>query len=260
VEFGQRIARKLEEKILELGADRVASFSAEPIQGAGGLIFPPEGYWPAVQDVCARHDVLLHLDEVITGFGRTGAWFGAQSYGIAPDIMTMAKGLSSGYQPISAVSLGARMAQTILNAHEELVHGFTYSGHPVASAVALKNLEVIEKAGLVARAGSEIGPYLQRRLGETFADHPIVGEVRGKGLLAAVELVRDKAERKFFPDPGNIGTLCRNYCFEDGLICRAIRDTMVLAPPLVVSHSEIEEILVKLKSAIDRTAKDCGRL
>ncbi|MGZ5939524.1 MAG: aminotransferase [Rhizomicrobium sp.] len=259
-EFGLLIAKKLEEKILKIGADRVASFSAEPVQGAGGVIFPPATYWHEVQRICAKYDVLLHLDEVVTGFGRTGEWFGAQTYRIAPDIMTMAKGLSSGYQPISAISLGARMATTILNSNEELVHGYTYSGHPVACAVALKNLEVIERDRLVPRVKNEIGPYLQRRLRETFADHPIVGEVRGTGLLAAVELVRDKAERRFFPDPGNIGTHCRNYCFNDGLICRAIRDTMVLSPPLIISEDEIEEIVVKLKAAIDRTSKDCGKL
>jgi len=258
--FGLLMARKLEEKILELGADKVASFSAEPVQGAGGVIFPPATYWHEVQRICARYDVLLHLDEVITGFGRTGEWFGAQTYRIAPDIMTMAKGLSSGYQPISAISLGRRISDTILNSDEELVHGYTYSGHPVACAVALKNLEMIEREKLVPRVKNGIGPYLQRRLRETFADHPIVGEVRGTGLLAAIELVRDKAERRFFPDPGNIGTLCRNYCFNDGLICRAIRDTMVLAPPLVIREDEIEEIFVKLKAAIDSTARDCGKL
>jgi len=258
--FGLLMARKLEEKILELGADKVASFSAEPVQGAGGVIFPPATYWHEVQRICARYDVLLHLDEVITGFGRTGEWFGAQTYRIAPDIMTMAKGLSSGYQPISAISLGRRISDTILNSDEELVHGYTYSGHPVACAVALKNLEVIEREKLVPRVKNGIGPYLQRRLRETFADHPIVGEVRGTGLLAAIELVRDKAERRFFPDPGNIGTLCRNYCFNDGLICRAIRDTMVLAPPLVIREDELEEIFVKLKAAIDSTARDCGKL
>jgi putrescine aminotransferase len=258
-EFGLLIAKKLEEKILALGPDRVASFSAEPIQGAGGLIFPPATYWHEVQRICARYDVLLHLDEVITGFGRTGEWFGAQTYRIAPDIMTMAKGLSSGYQPISAISLGEKMSDVILSANEEMVHGYTYSGHPVACAVALKNLEVIEKRRLVPRVRDTIGPHFQRRLREAFADHPLVGEVRGRGLLAAIELVRDKRERKFFPDPGDIGTLCRNYCFNDGLICRAIRDTMVLAPPLVVSEAEVEEIIVKLKSAIDRTAKDMSK-
>jgi putrescine---pyruvate transaminase len=259
-EFGIRIARKLEEKILELGAENVASFSAEPIQGAGGVIFPPDTYWPEIERICRKHDVLLHLDEVITGFGRTGEWFGAQTFGLAPDIMTMAKGLSSGYQPISAVSLGARMADTILNSNEELVHGYTYSGHPVASAVALKNLEALDRLGLVPRVKNSIGPYFARKLHAAFDDHPIVGEVRTLGLLGAIELVADKKNRAFFPDVGNVGTHCRNYCFKSGLVSRAIRDTMVLSPPLIISESEVDEIVVKLKDAIDRTAKDFGKL
>jgi putrescine---pyruvate transaminase len=257
-EFGVMIAQKLEEKILALGPEHVASFSAEPVQGAGGVIFPPATYWPEIQRICKKYDVLLHLDEVITGFGRTGAWFGADTYGIESDIMTMAKGLSSGYQPISAVSLGTRMADALLAANEELVHGFTYSGHPVASAVALKNLEIMERDHLVERVKNTIGPYFQRRLRETFSDHPLVGEVRGLGLLAAVELVPEKPRRSFFPGDRNVGTLCRNYCFKSGLVMRAIRDTMVLAPPLVISEAEVEEILAKAKDAIDRTAKDLG--
>ena len=259
-EFGAVVASQLEEKILELGADYVASFSAEPVQGAGGVIFPPASYWPEVQRICRKYDVLLHLDEVITGFGRTGEWFGADTYGIAPDIMTMAKGLSSGYQPISAVSLGAEMDNVIANSNEELVHGYTYSGHPVASAVALKNLEIIERDGLVPRVKNKIGPYLQRRMRETFEDHPLVGEVRGIGLLCAIELVPDKPERSFFSDPGTVGTHCRNYCFNSGLIMRAIRDTMVCAPPLIVSEAEVEEIIAKAKDAIDRTARDFGKM
>ncbi len=259
-EYGRAVAKKLEEKILELGADNVASFSAEPVHGAGGVIFPPASYWPEVQRICTKYDVLLHLDEVITGFGRTGEWFGAITYGIAPDIMTMAKGLSSGYQPISAISLGARMGDAIANANEELVHGYTYSGHPVACAVALKNLELIDGLGLVPRVKNAIGPYLHRRLHETFDDHPIVGEVRGTGLLAAIELTPDRAKRSFFPDVGNIGTLCRNYCFSSGLVSRAIRDTMVLAPPFIISEAEVDEIVAKLKSAIDNTARDIGRM
>ncbi len=259
-EFGIVVARQLEERILELGPDRVASFSAEPVQGAGGVIFPPATYWPEVQAICAKYDILLHLDEVITGFGRLGAWFGAHTYDIQPDLMTMAKGLSSGYQPISAISLGPRMAETILNANEELVHGFTYSGHPVASAVALKNLEVMERENIVSRVGTQIGPYFQRRLRERFEAHPLVGEVRGEGLLAAIELVPDKKRRAFFADVGSVGTVCRNYCFDGGLVCRAIRDTMVLAPPLVIRETEIEEILERLGMAIDRTALDLGRL
>ncbi|MBV8976698.1 MAG: aminotransferase class III-fold pyridoxal phosphate-dependent enzyme [Alphaproteobacteria bacterium] len=259
-EFGVKIANKLEEKILALGPERVASFSAEPVQGAGGLIFPPDSYWPAVAEICAKYDVLLHLDEVITGFGRLGEWFGAQAYGISPDIMTMAKGLSSGYQPISAISLGARMGEAIANAGEELVHGYTYSGHPVASAVALKNLEVIERDGLVGRVRDGIGPYLQRRMREVLADHPLVGEVRGRGLLCAIELVADKKERRFFPNPGDIGTHCRNYCFASGLIMRAIRDTMVCAPPLTITEREVDEMIGLAKAAIDRTARDCGKM
>jgi len=257
-EFGRLMARKLEETILALGPDRVASFSAEPVQGAGGVIFPPEGYWDEVQAICAKYDILLHLDEVITGFGRLGTWFGADRYRLRPDIMTMAKGLSSGYQPISAVSLGERVADTILSANEELVHGFTYSGHPVASAVALKNLEVMERDDVIGRVRREIGPYFQSRLRASFENHPIVGEVRGEGLLAAIELVADRNERRFFDDIGKVGAHCRNYCFNDDLICRAIRDTMVLAPPLIIREAEVEEIIEKLARAIDRTARDFG--
>ncbi len=258
--FGLLIARKLEDKILELGADRVASFSAEPVQGAGGLIIPPQSYWPEVERICRKYDVLLHLDEVVTGFGRLGHWFGAQAYNVAPDIMTMAKGISSGYQPISAVSLGGPMADAILSAGEELAHGYTYSGHPVASAVALKNLKVMEREGLVARTRERIGPYFRRRLRETFEHHPLVGEVRGQGLLAALELVPDKPRRSFFPREADVGTHCRNYCFANGLVMRAIRDTMVLAPPLVITEAEIEEIIAKAKDAIDRTARDFGKM
>ena len=259
-EFGVLIAGKLEEKILELGADNVASFSAEPVQGAGGVIFPPSTYWPEINRICKKYDVLLHADEVITGFGRTGEWFGSQTYGIEPDILTMAKGLSSGYLPISAISLGTRVGDAIANANEELVHGYTYSGHPVACAVALKNLEVIQRLKLVPRVKNAIGPYMQRRLREAFAGHPIVGEVRGLGLLAAIELVPDPSKRAFFPEIGNVGALCRNYCFGSGLISRAIRDTMVLAPPLIVSESEIEEIIAKLKAAVDNTARDLKKM
>lgn len=259
-ELGQKIAQKLEEKILELGADHVASFSAEPVHGAGGVIFPPTGYWEQINHICKKYDVLLHTDEVITGFGRTGEWFGAMTYGIKPDIMTMAKGLSSGYQPISAISLGERMGDAIAHANEELVHGYTYSGHPVASAVALKNLEVMERDKMVPRVKNEIGPYMQRRLRETFEGHPLVGEVRGVGLIAAIELVADKGKREFFPDIGDVGTHCRNYCFNAGLVSRAIRDTMVLAPPFIISESEVEEIIAKLKAAIDNTARDYKKM
>jgi len=259
-EFGVLMADRLEARIRELGPEHVASFSAEPVQGAGGLIFPPATYWPEVQRICREYDVLLHIDEVITGFGRVGEWFGSDTYAIAPDIITMAKGLSSGYQPISAVSLGSKMAEILLSANEELVHGFTYSGHPVAAAVSLKNLEVIERLALIPRVKHSIGPYLQRRLRETFVTHPLVGEVRGHGMLAAIELVPDKPQRRFFPRDIDVGTRCRNYCFASGLVMRAIRDTMVLAPPLITNEAEIEEIVGKAKEAIDLTARDLGKM
>lgn len=258
--FGELIAGKLEEKILELGADNVASFSAEPIHGAGGLIFPPETYWPAIQKICRKYDVLLHVDEVITGFARTGAWFGSHTYGIAPDIMTMAKGLSSGYQPISAVALGDRVADAISNANEEMVHGYTYSGHPVACAVALKNLEIMERDNIPGRVRDDIGPYFQKAFRDALGDHPLVGEVRGVGLLAALELVDNKAERRFFPEIGDTGAICRNHCFEQGLVMRAIRDTMVCSPPLTISHAEVDELVGLAKRCFDLTARDLGRL
>ena len=177
------------------------------MQGAGGLIVPPSSYWPEVMRICRRYDILLHADEVITGFGRTGEWFGSYTYDLQPDIITMAKGLSSGYQPISAISLGPRMGDAIAAAGEELVHGYTYSGHPVACAVALKNLEVLQRDGIVTRVKKKIGPYFQRRVREVFADHPLVGEVRGVGMLAAMELVQDKDEPALIP----AGTQCRHH-------------------------------------------------
>ena len=259
-EFGALVAREMEQKILEIGPDRIASFSAEPVQGAGGLIVPPANYWPEVVRICRKYDILFHADEVITGFGRTGEWFGCFTYNLQPDIITMAKGLSSGYQPISAISLGPRMGDVIAAAGEELVHGYTYSGHPVACAVALKNLEILKRDGIVTRVKRKIGPYFQRRVREVFAGHPLVGEVRGVGMLAAMELVEDKAERRSFPRTRNVGTICRDHCFENGLVMRAIRDTMVLAPALIITEAEIEQVLRKAKLCIDLTAKDLGRL
>src|SRR5207237_7350019 len=213
-------------------------------------------YWPEVMRICRQYDILFHADEVITGFGRTGEWFGSFTYDLQPDIITMAKGLSSGYQPISAVSLGPRMGDAIASAKEELVHGYTYSGHPVASAVALKNLEVLKRDRLVERVKKTIGPYFQRRVRETFADHPLIGEVRGVGMLAAMELVQDKKQRRGFPKPGAAGTICRDHCFANGLVMRAIRDTKVLAPPLIITEKQTEMLLRKAQLCIDLTAKD----
>lgn len=256
-EFGLKVAQALEEEILRLGADNVAAFFAEPIQGAGGLIFPPETYWPEIQRICKKHDILLHVDEVICGFGRTGSWFGSQTLGIEPDSMSMAKGMTSGYQPLSAVAVGSRMGDALFNAGEEWSHGFTYSGHPVACAVGLANIEVIERDGLVEKAGGEIGDYFQAKLAE-MADHPIIGETRGLGLLGAMELVKNRETRERFE--GDTGGLCRDHCFNSGLVMRAIGDTMVLSPPLSITKAEIDELFTLARAAIDATAKDLGAL
>ncbi|SLN16388.1 aspartate aminotransferase family protein [Oceanibacterium hippocampi] len=256
-EFGLKAAASLETKILELGAGNVAAFVAEPIQGAGGVIIPPATYWPEIQRICDKHDVLLVADEVICGFGRTGNWFGCDTFGIRPDIMTMAKGMSSGYQPISAVVLGGRVAAAIGGADEELSHGFTYSGHPVTAAVALENIRIIEEEDLVTRVREDIGPYLQQGL-QSLADHPLIGEVRGIGLLGALELVADKATRSRFPADRSVGMICRDHCFGNGLVMRAVGDTMVVSPPLTISREEVDELVRLARTAFDLTARDLG--
>ena len=258
-EFGIFSAGKLEEKILELGADNVAAFIGEPVQGTGGLIVPPDTYWPEIQRICRKYDVLIHADEVICGFGRTGEWFGSQTYDIAPDIMTIAKGLSSGYQPISGTILGGRMGQTIFDSDAEMIHGYTYSGHPVACAVALKNIEIMERDNLVAKTAGEIGNHFQRRLA-ALSDHSLVGETRGIGLLGGIELVADKAARAHFDPDWNVGVRCRNHSFDLGLVMRAVRDIMVLSPPLSIKAGEIDRLFNSVETALDRTAKDIAGL
>ena len=258
-EFGLHAARALERRIQELGADRVAAFIGEPVQGAGGVIVPPESYWPEVQRICKHHDVLLIADEVVSGFGRTGAWFGADTYAIAPDFMILAKGLSSGYAPISAVMVGDRVAEALTAAHEEFSHGFTCSGHPVSCSVALENIRLLEDEEIVETVGEKTAPYFQARLAE-FADHPLVGEVRGIGLVAGIELVEDKAGRNCFEAAAEAGVKCRDHSLEAGLIMRAVRDVMVLAPPLVITAEEIDELIERARIALDLTARDLGKL
>lgn len=257
--FGRLAAGDIEQKILEIGPERVAAFIGEPIQGAGGVIVPPPGYWSEVREICRKHDVLFVADEVITGFGRTGEWFGSTTYDLEPDMMTLAKALTSGYVPLSAVMVGDRVAERLAASGGKLMHGFTYSGHPAAAAVALENLRLLEDEGHVDRVREETGPHLQRRLREVFADHPLVGEVRGTGLIAAVELVADKAARRLFDPPGEVGLRCLDHCFDLGVIPRSVRDGMCLSPPLVITAPEIDEMIARLREAVDRTARDLGR-
>ncbi|WP_333700024.1 aspartate aminotransferase family protein, partial [Rivihabitans pingtungensis] len=241
-EYGLKAARALEAKILELGAENVAAFIGEPIQGAGGVIIPPSTYWPEIQRICREHDILLISDEVICGFGRTGRWFGCEYFGFAPDLMPIAKGLSSGYQPIGGVMVGDRVAQVLMNSGD-FNHGMTYSGHPVAAAVAAANLKILRDEGIVDRVRDDTGPYLQKKWQEAFADHPHLDDVRGVGFLAAFTWVKDKSRRELFANPGEVGTICRDIFFKNNLIMRAVGDSMVSAPPLVMTRTEIDEMI-----------------
>jgi putrescine aminotransferase len=251
-EYGLKAARALEAKILELGAENVAAFIGEPIQGAGGVIIPPSTYWPEIQRICREHDILLISDEVICGFGRTGRWFGCEYFGFAPDLMPIAKGLSSGYQPIGGVMVGDRVAQVLMNSGD-FNHGMTYSGHPVAAAVAAANLKILRDEGIVDRVRDDTGPYLQKKWQEAFADHPHLDDVRGVGFLAAFTWVKDKSRRELFANPGEIGTICRDIFFKNNLIMRAVGDSMVSAPPLVMTRTEIDEMIALAVRCVDQT-------
>lgn len=252
-EFGLKCARALERKIEEIGPHRVAAFIAEPVQGAGGLIIPPETYWPEIQRIVDKYGILLASDEVICGFGRTGQWFGCEHYGTRPDFMTMAKALSSGYLPIGGLMVGDRVAQVLIDKGGEFFHGFTYSGHPAACAVAIANLEIFRREKVVERVRDVAAPYLAKRWRE-LAAHPLVGEARCLGLLAAIELVPDKGSRRFFEPRGEVGMRMRDVCTRNGLVMRAVRDTLFVAPPLVISQGEIDELLSKVVRSLDETA------
>jgi len=255
-DFGLRAAKAVEDAILEAGADNVAAFIGEPVMGAGGVKIAPDSYWPEIQRICRKHDVLLMLDEVITGYGRTGEWFAAQTMGIEADTITTAKALTSGYQPLSALLVGDRIASTLVEKGGEFYHGYTYSGHPVACAVALRNLEIIEKEGMIERVRTDTGPYLRKALMERLSGHGLVGEVRTFGFLAAIEIVKDKETRERFPDAGSAAVLVRDHAIANGMMMRATGDTMILSPPLIWTRATIDMAADRIATALDMAERD----
>ncbi|CDZ48219.1 aspartate aminotransferase family protein [Neorhizobium galegae] len=249
-EFGLKVARELEAKIDELGEDRVAAFVAEPIQGAGGVIIPPDTYWPEIARICKARNILLVADEVICGFGRLGHWFGHQYYGFEPDLAPIAKGLSSGYLPIGGVLVSDRVADVMVEELGDFYHGFTYSGHPVAAAAALENIRIIEEEGLVERVRDDIGPYFAAAW-KSLEDHAVVGQAESVGLIGGLQLAADKATRRRYAKPDDIGSSVRNHCVENGLIMRATGDRMLVSPALTISRAEVDEVVEKLRAALD---------
>ncbi len=249
-EFGLARARQLEERILEVGPDNVAAFIGEPVQGAGGVIVPPPGYWDEIQRICRKYGVLLIADEVITGFGRTGEWFGSTTFGIRPDIITIAKGLSSGYQPIGGSIVSDEIAR-VVGEGGEFFHGYTYSGHPVAAAVALENLRIMQDEGVVEHVREVAHPYLKERW-DALLDHPLVGEAKLVGLMGSIALTPDKARRaKFASEPGTVGLRCRERCFANDLIMRHVGDRMIISPPLVITPAEIDILIERARKSLD---------
>jgi len=253
--FGLRAARWLDEKIAEIGADKVAAFIGEPVQGAGGVIVPPETYWPEIQRICDKHGILLVSDEVICGFGRTGHWFGCERFGFRPDLMTFAKGVTSGYIPLGGVMVGDRVADVLIGQGGEFNHGYTYSGHPVACAVALANIRLLQRERVVETVRDELAPYLAQQF-TTLNEHPLVGEVQTCGLMGAVQLVKDKAKSAPFPSELEVGMVCRGHCFGNGLIMRAVGDRMIVAPPLVITRAQIDEMMALIRRCLDLTLAD----
>ena len=250
--FGVAAARSIEDKINEIGSDKVAAFIGEPIQGAGGVIIPPASYWPEVQRICDEYGILLISDEVITGFGRLGEWFGADYFGIRPDFMPFAKGVTSGYLPLGGVFISDRVADVLIDKGGEFFHGYTYSGHPAACAVALANVRLLQREGLIERVRDDIGPYLQKGW-QSLAEHPLVGEARMTGLLGALELVRSKQPVERFDEKQGAGTICRDALIDNGLVLRAVGDTIICAPPFTLTHEEADELIGIAWKCLDLT-------
>jgi putrescine aminotransferase len=255
--FGLQAARAVAEKIDEIGAERVAAFIAEPIQGAGGVVIPPDTYWPEVEKVCRERDVLIISDEVICGFGRTGSWFGCETFGYQADLMTFAKAVTNGFQPLGGVAVGDKVADVLLAGGGEFAHGFTYSGHPVCAAAGIATLDIFQDEGIVERAGGGLAAHLASRWSE-LADHPIVGEARTRGVLGAIELVRDKPSRARLEPDSKGAMFCRDAAIGEGLMVRAVGDAIITAPPLITSPEEIDLLVDRVRAALDATARHYG--
>ena len=256
--FGRRAAGWLEDEILAVGPENVAAFIGEPVQGAGGVIIPPVSYWPEIQRICRQYDILLVSDEVICGFGRTGQWFGCETFGFQPDLMTFAKGVTSGYIPLGGVLVGERVARVLIDRGGEFEHGYTYSGHPVACAVALANLDLMQQLQLVDRVREDLGPYLAQGFA-ALRSHPLVGDAETCGLMGALLLLRDKALQQPFDAAIGIGMVCRSHCFANGLVMRAVGPRMIIAPPLVITRSQIDQMLGLIRRCLDLTLADAQR-
>ena len=256
--FGLRAAGWLEAKILAIGAHKVAAFIGEPVQGAGGVIIPPATYWPEVQRICDKHGILLVSDEVICGFGRTGRWFGCETFGFRPDLITFAKGVTSGYVPLGGVLVGDRIAKVLIEQGGEFEHGYTYSGHPVACAVALANIRILQDQGLVDHVHDDVGPHLAEAFAQ-LAEHPLVGAAETCGLMGALLLVKDKATLAPFDAEVGIGMVCRGHCFGNGLIMRAVGNRMIIAPPLVITRDQVDQMVALIRRCLDLTLADARR-
>ena len=256
-EFTKQRTEALRQEIEHIGSDNVAAFIGEPVQGAGGVVIPPKGYWQEIEKICQEYDILLICDEVICGFGRTGYMFGSESYQIKPDMMPIAKSLSSGYLPIGGVLVNDKV-NDIISHHGEFYHGYTYSGHPACAAAAIANLDIIERENLVNYVKDDISSYFAAQWA-TLSDHELVGEARSYGLLGALELtshIKDYPhcdKPRFHANEGDVAMICREYCLDSGLIMRAVRDSMIVSPPLVINHEEVDLLITRARKALDLT-------
>ena len=256
-EFGLQAAQAVADKIDALGAGRVAAFIAEPVQGAGGVVIPPSTYWPAVQRILDERDVLFISDEVICGFGRMGHWFGFEHFGTKPDLIAFAKGVTNGFQPLGGVIVGERVAKVLTGGGGEFAHGFTYSGHPAACAAGIAAIDLYRELGINEYVAQSIAPYWAARFAE-LGDHPIVGEARTLGMLGCLELVRDAPARTRLEPGDKGGIVCREAAVDSGLMVRAVRDSIISAPPLVCTKEELDLLFERLARALDRTAAYYG--